>query len=310
MPERKFTERAGRGHISRHQGQGLVWTVLAPPQLPQRRGVAGVTGQLEAAQALERQNAALQQNLTGAGQGVALVVPRGAGVAIAGHTSVHKPETGAADRTGRGLGVEAPVGGRGVFRRAMRAERKTAHGGGGPVIGNGAGDGVARPAIGAVGESIAITAVGRIAHVRKAVRADAHIRADQHAVPGMAVAGHNGKGRFAGQGRQFLLIQPRQPGQGRQFRAQTATEARHLFRRALHLHAHAVRGIAHRAGEPAFLRQPVDKGAKAHALHLPGGHKSPARCLFHIHYHTVDQKEKIRQTDKALRPGVALLTAA
>ena len=69
-------------------------------------------------------------------------------------------ERRAADGAGIGLRVEAAVGGVGVLRRAGRAHGEAGHGGGGAVVGDVLDDGVARAAVGAVGEGIAEAAVG------------------------------------------------------------------------------------------------------------------------------------------------------
>ena len=93
-----------------------------------------------------------------------------------------QPEHGAAVRAGVGLGVETPVGRIVVFFGARRAHGKTGHAGHRPVVGNGSRNGVARPAVRAVGEGIAETPVARIGHVGKARVAGSDVRAHQHAV--------------------------------------------------------------------------------------------------------------------------------
>ena len=60
------------------------------------------------------------------------------------------------------------------------------HGGGRPVVGDGHHDGVARTAVGAVGERVAVPAVGRVVHLGQAVVARAGVDADRDV--GVAVA--------------------------------------------------------------------------------------------------------------------------
>ena len=93
------------------------------------------------------------------------------------------------------------------------------------------GDGVAGAAVRAVRERVAVTPVRRIAHVREAVAAGRHIRADQHGVAVVPLAVRDGEGRLAVRKGQFLAAEGRDPRERRQF----------VF---------AVRRVAHMPGEP------------------------------------------------------------
>ena len=83
----------------------------------------------------------------------------------------------AAGGAGVGLRVEAAVERVAVLARAGRAHPEGRHGGGGPVVGRAERDGEARAAGGAVGEGVAVPAVGRVGHLAQAVRAGGEIRA-------------------------------------------------------------------------------------------------------------------------------------
>ena len=67
-----------------------------------------------------------------------------------------------------------------ILRLARGAHAKAGHRGVRPVVRNVADDGVARPAVGAVGEGIAIAPVGRIGEIAEAVGAGGHVRRNQH----------------------------------------------------------------------------------------------------------------------------------
>ena len=63
----------GRGQVGHHHGEGLVVAVLAPPELGDGRRVGGVDGEVEAAEALDRDDAARSQRADrGVEGGVAL----------------------------------------------------------------------------------------------------------------------------------------------------------------------------------------------------------------------------------------------
>ena len=271
----KGTEGAGRGKVAHHEGQGLVGPCFAPPQLLQALCVARVAGQLKTPQTLEGQNFSFKQGLYCPLKGMVHGVGSGRAMRCAGRR-IHKPQARAARGAGNGLGVKAPVGGVGIFCGALRAERKAAHGGDSAVVGNGARDGVARAAVGAVGEGVVVARIGRIVHVGQAVGAHAHVGAHKHAVPGLARAGNDAEARFAFYRGQVVFHHAGEAGQRRQLCPQAAAKALYFFIRALQLHAHAFRGVAHSAGKPALGGKPIDKGAKTHALHLPRGHKGPS----------------------------------
>ena len=80
--------------------------------------------------------------------------------------------------TGIGLGMKAAVGGVVILGLAGGAHVKARHRSLGSIVGNAAGDGVARAAVGAVEEGIPVTTVGRVKEFAHAVGASGCIRRD------------------------------------------------------------------------------------------------------------------------------------
>ena len=72
---------------------------------------------------------------------------------------VYQPNVWAADGTGVGLGVKAPVGRIFVFFCTIRTQRKISHRRIFAVVGNGFNNGKARSAVGAVGKRVVVATV-------------------------------------------------------------------------------------------------------------------------------------------------------
>ena len=223
-----------------HEGEGLVRAVLAPAEKADRGFVRGVAGELEAAYPPQGNDASLKEGGNGAGYGIPAVFFRAGGdfrkdAVPAGK----KPETRAAGRAGYGLGVEAAVKRIRVLAGAVRAEGKAGHGGGGAVVGNGARDGVARSAVGAAREGIAVAAVSRVAHIPEAVSADAHVGADEHAVAAVPGAPGYGEAGLVRKKGDFAEGEARETGEGRKLRREPVPEGRDGAARPLDFDAHA-----------------------------------------------------------------------
>ncbi len=125
-----------------HEREWLFLAMLALAETRDRSRLTGVAQKLESANAFQGNDLALAQSGCGVGDGAAELWP--------------------ADWARVGLGVEAAVGRVLVFLAASRAERKLPHRRIGPVVRNVDDDGVARSAVGAVGEGIKKAAVGGI----------------------------------------------------------------------------------------------------------------------------------------------------
>src|ERR1022692_339969 len=89
--------------------------------------------------------------------------------------------------------METPVIRIGILRRTGRTHGEACHGGGGAVVGDVLDDGVARAAMGAVGEGIPVAPVGGRAKVAPAGVAGAHIRRNQRESTGLLAALKDGK---------------------------------------------------------------------------------------------------------------------
>src|SRR5579872_950056 len=89
----------------------------------------------------------------------------------------------AALRAGVGLRVEASVSGIVILSFAGRAHLKLGHRRELAVVGDVPNDGVARTAVGAVGEWVAVTPVRRVAEVCPTIGARGDVGRDQHELP-------------------------------------------------------------------------------------------------------------------------------
>jgi hypothetical protein len=121
-------------------------------------------------------------------------------------------------------------------------------------------------------------------HVRKAIFAGVHVRADQHVVPGglsCFQAVQNAKA-----GLPFKREEPFFPAgdylrQRREFGSQIPREGIQSRRGTLYLNDDAFRAVADRAAEAVFPRKAEYEGAEAHPLHLSGQRESAP--LLHAH---------------------------
>jgi hypothetical protein len=134
------------------------------------------------------------------------------------------------------------------------------------VVGDAAGDGVARAAVGAVEEGIAITSIGGREKFAEAVGTGRGVGGDScgHAAEDFtcddAEAGFAGWFEFAdGYG-----VNARQ---GRSFGAETGEEGVEGGGGPFDFNCDAVGVVADEAGEQFFLGEAVDEGAEADALH-------------------------------------------
>ena len=122
----------------------------------------------------------------------------GEGLASRGCGLVYEPKARTAFRTGNGLGMKAPVGRIAIFFSARPTKRKAGHAGHGPVIRYGASNGETRSAVGAVGKSIAETAIFGVAHFGQTIGAQGYVWADQHGMACAALALENAELKFTG----------------------------------------------------------------------------------------------------------------
>ena len=164
------------------------------------------------------------------------------------------------------LGVEATVARVVVLRLTGRAHDEAAHGGVGAVVGQRLDDTEARPAVGAVGEWIAVAAVGGIQHFGQTVGAGGDIGQHQRGLGTGFFAVTNLETDVAGRF-QPLFVQRVDDGARRCLERQTFQKPLHALLRSFHLDEHPLAVVDHPAGERQLRGQSVDERAKADPLH-------------------------------------------
>ena len=248
---------ADHRRIARHQGEGLARPALPHPKGCDRLRIRRVAGELEAADPLDRNDLARtdQRHRFGdrVGRGNGSTVRRG------------KRQPRAAFRAGDRLGVEAAVGRIGIIAGAVRAHRERRHAGAGAVVRDGADDREARPAMGAVGEGVAVAAGRRIGDLGEAGGTGRGIGRDAGRGPaGPAFDDGEAGGRRAGESRD---LDRGDAGERRRLGLEPLEEARDRSAGAEHLDQHPLAVIGDMAGELLLPCQPPDEGAEADALH-------------------------------------------
>ena len=151
----------------KHDRKRLVRSVLPRTQPRHRRVVRRIAHEVVSAHALHRDDRARLQAGDRQRQRVASPV-RPARLA--------ERENRPASRTRKRLGVEAAVGGVLVLAPAFRAEPEAGHARQRPVVGKRRNDGVARPALRAVGEGVSVASRGRVAQLGETVVAAEQVR--------------------------------------------------------------------------------------------------------------------------------------
>ena len=257
---------AQRRDVGRHHRKRLFVALLAGAQ--QRHGLRlpRIADELEAAEALERDDAAGVQFVKRCGDRVAAV--------DAPTVRIGQPQARPAQRTGVRLRVEAAIARIVVLALARRALREARHAGLRPVIGQRGGDREARPAVGAVDERIAVTAVGRIGQLIEAGGTHGGIGCDAGADGAVAALDDAEAGRRHGIERRRLDLHHAR--QRRRLAAQPCDQRGDRGRRARRLDRHALAIVADAAVQMQLVRQPVDERPEAHALHQPA-HADAAR---------------------------------
>ena len=193
---------------------------------------------------------------------------------------------GAAQRRGRtargtgvGLRVETTVAGVVVLGPACRAHREARHRRQGAVVRDPADDAEARPAVGAVGERVAVAPVGRVPQLPQAIGAGGAVRRDRRVGPpvGRALADREAA---TADGIALLGDDPLEHRQRRRVGREPGEKLRHRGTRALDLQQHPTRVVEHEAAQPKPRGLPVHVRSKADALHRSLDPRAgPADCL-------------------------------
>ncbi len=238
-----------------HEGKWLLVPLFATTQLPDRLFVAGIHRQVIASHPLDRNNAPLPEQANRSVEG------------IAGNIGFYRrgePKAWPADRAGVGLGMEPAAGGIVVLGPAGGAHGKRCHGGERSVVGDAGDDGVARAAVGAVDEGVAVAPVCRVKQLSETVRAN--IAVGRYHGPAFATsAGKNGE---PGLPRRNLL-RATEFGYHRQrrcFGRDRLAKRRQILRLPFRFDLNAAAGIAHPSPQAMFVGKPVDKGTKPNPL--------------------------------------------
>ena len=251
-----------RGGVQAHDREGLGFALLAFAQFGNGGWVARIAGEVEAAQALDRDDISGAQQAQGFADGVA-------GQRLAGR--IEQAQLRAAIRAAGGFGMETAVSRGAVFDAARRAEREGSEAGLRPIVGDAPADRVTRAAMSAGGEGVAPAAASRVAEVGDAVGADAGVGADG----GLHLAGfavEDGKTFAADLG--GFVLDGVDAGQTGRFQRQAFFENWPIFAADRSNHPAAV--VAHPAVQAEFGGEAPDVGSKADALNQATDAEQPS----------------------------------
>ncbi len=259
--------------VTRHDGKRLVAATLSVAELPHSRIILRVTGQQKTAQPFHSDESSRVQQIANALQGSQRRPLRC--TKIAGDRQIRfgimlaafdQRQTGAAGGTGIGLGVKSAISGVFIFGVAKVTHAKLRHGGSRAIVRNILNDRVARPAIGAVGEWVAVAAVGRIAKVTPAIVAGGYVRGDEGERVLLLATGLDGKFTCILQGN-FFQRDLHNLGQGGWAGPQGMEKLLDRVAGTLDFNRNAGGGIQDKARQLQRSGQVVDEGTEADSLH-------------------------------------------
>ena len=260
------------GQRGQHHRQRLLVPPLTLPQRVHGLWVGGVDDQLEPAQPLHRQHAALDDRLGRPPQGLG---PVGQLPSLKVQQLQLRAAVGAGDR----LGVEPPVGRIGVLGRTGRAHVEAGHAGPRAVVGQVLDDRPARPAVGAIGEGIAEPPLARRVNLLAALGAGRQVGGNRRPGRSLVRAAANLERRRA-----VRLPGLRTDVQGvdlRLGRRRAAQQVQELIQCGglpLDLDPHRAGLVLYPAGQSAGGSGVVDEGPEADPLDdPPHGDRQPLR---------------------------------
>ena len=261
--------------IPHQHGQWLGAPRFPGPQRSDHRLVVDPTGQVIAADALDRDHGARGQCLLGGPQrGIGSVDP----VGVRGEPQ-RRPAVRASDR----LRVEAAIGRVVVFGGAALAHGERRHGGGRTVVGQGTDDGEPRTAVSARHEGVPVTAVVRVEQLGDAVVADGDVGRNRGSGTGDRLAVDDAKAAVAhAVGADIDDVDSTDRCQRRRLSAQPATEFVDARGRSLHFEEDRARIVADESGKPKLAGDPVDERAEPHPLD-DTGHGEPLSDVDGLH---------------------------
>ena len=160
---RRAAKRGEVGLEREHHGERLVGPSFAQRAARRPPRVRRIAEQMIAADALDRDDLAGSQCRDRGSEG-----RRTRNLAHLVRVAEFEPRS--AVRAGDRLGMKSPVARVGIFGRAVRAQAEACHGRIGAVVRQALDQGVARAALGAIDEGIAVAAIVRIVQVRRGSR--------------------------------------------------------------------------------------------------------------------------------------------
>ena len=175
-------------------------------------------------------------------------------------------ERAAVRRTGVGRGVKAPVIGRGVFGEAGGALREPRHARLRAIVGQRAGNRVARTALRAVDERVAVAPIMRLEKLAQAVLAHGGIGRNGSR-DGAVFAFHNGEICCRRPQRLFIRFDALHAREARRVIGEPLNEAVDLDCSTLDLDDYACPIVVHPPRERKLARKAVNERPEANALH-------------------------------------------
>ena len=285
------TSRRGVVKGADHHRERLVATLLAFAQHRHGRLAGRVTGEVVAADALDRHDRTVAQQSSCCGQ--RLLAVRRIGSRI-GEAQL-RPTVGAAHR----LGVEPAVRRVVVLPRACAAHVEVRHRRAGAVIGQAGRDGEPRSAVGARDEGVPVAAVGRVVQVGQAVIADRDVGWHERATRCM-LGLLDREVRAADRGDR-LRVDAGDQRQRRCLDIDPAAESLDVGQSTFDLGHHSLAAVPHAPRETELAGQGIDMWPEADSLHDAAHDHTTSRVLRpggsrgeHAHSHRIPWRNGCR----------------
>src|SRR5437868_669686 len=191
-------ESYGRGvdEVRCHHGEWFITTAFSTAKKPDGVVVFSIAGKMKSAEPFNGYDFALMQATTDFAQDFEIIrvsdgFELGGVGARSGTRQVRvfkERQRRAAARAGIGLRMKTPVSRISVFALTLGAHLKSRHGGGQAVVRNVANYAVARAAVGAVGERVPVTPVGRGSDILQTIGTGGHVRGNERELAGFWLA--------------------------------------------------------------------------------------------------------------------------
>ncbi|CAM2154283.1 hypothetical protein PT2222_300012 [Paraburkholderia tropica] len=256
-----------RSGVEREQRERFRGPPLAGAQTRDGVGLRRVADQLEAAEPFDRDDLAARNRSPRVSDGIGVIGV----IAARAAQRCFEMHTRSADGARDQFGVKAPVRGIGVVGGAIGARRERRHARVGAVERQRARDGVARAAIAATVQRVAMAAVARVEDLREAGVADCIVGC-HFAVARVRLAAFDDTKTRARRRIERLRafgIDRIDARERRRFLCERCAKRAQRRARALHVDPHGARVVAHLARQAEALREPPDERSEPDALHDP-----------------------------------------